>query len=61
MTKLELEIFKAVRSADERFQEDGATGSKTWIRDYFLPALEEHDLVIRIKAPSGATAEMVDE
>lgn len=36
----------ALSEADDSFNADGATGSKTWIRDYFLPSLEKHNLII---------------
>ena len=47
MTDLERQIFTALSEADGQYEEDGATGSKTWIREYFLPALERHDLEIK--------------
>lgn len=46
MNDLETQIYKACHEADENFHDSGATGTKTWIRDFFLPALKKHDLVI---------------
>ena len=47
MTDLERQIFKALSEADDQYEADGASSSKTWIREYFLPALERHDLEIK--------------
>lgn len=47
MDDLELEIWKACREADEKFEKDGAAGTKEWIREYFFPSLKKHGLEIR--------------
>jgi hypothetical protein len=47
MNDLERKIYLAVREADEHFEEDGATGTKTWLREYLLPYLEKAGLEIR--------------
>src|SRR5688572_1309310 len=46
MNALEKQIWLAVKAADTRFQETGAGGTKTWLRDYLLPALEAQRLYI---------------
>lgn len=46
MNDLETQIYKALHEADVAYGESGETGSKTWIREFFLPKLEEHGLVI---------------
>lgn len=47
MTDFETEIWKAISQADRAFEKAGASGTKTWMRDYFLPALQENGLEIR--------------
>lgn len=46
MNDEELPIWNAIRRADERFEKAGDTGTKCWMRDYFLPSLEEHGLEV---------------
>lgn len=46
MNDLERKIFGATKEADDAYEESGATGTKCWIRDFFLPKLKEHGLVI---------------
>lgn len=46
MTNTERAIVRACMKADARFQEDGATGTKTWAREYFLPAFKAEGLTI---------------
>jgi hypothetical protein len=46
MTDLERKIYLVIRKADEHFEKDSAAGTKTWIREYFLPYLEEAELEI---------------
>lgn len=48
MNKTELAIWKVVRDADQKFTKDSASSTKTWVRDYFLPALEEHGIKLII-------------
>lgn len=46
MTPAENVLWCAVREADSRFEADGSGGTKEWIRNYFLPSLREHGLVV---------------
>jgi len=46
MTDLERKIWCAIHDADAGFQKRGDAGTKTWMRDYFLPALTAHGLQI---------------
>jgi len=39
-------LMLAVRAADEEFEKTGDAGTKTWLDDYFLPALAEHGLTV---------------
>lgn len=56
MNDLERMIFRACREADEAFEAAGDAGTKCWIRDYFLPALERHDLEIRHRGEAAERA-----
>ena len=47
-------LMLAVRAADEEFEKTGDAGTKTWLDDYFLPALAEHGLTV-------ANAERISE
>jgi hypothetical protein len=44
------EIARAVRSADAGFEAAGDAGTKTWIEEYFLPALSAGGLTIMARA-----------
>lgn len=46
MTDSERAIYVAIKDADDKFESDGATGTKCWIRDYLLPTFERHGLKI---------------
>lgn len=46
MTDEELAIWKVIKEADDKFTAAAASSTKTWIRDYFLPALKAHKLKI---------------
>ncbi len=46
MTEDERELFLVIRKTDEHFEKDGAASTKTWIREYFLPYLEEAGLKV---------------
>lgn len=48
------EITRAVRAADEAFEKSGGS-SRDWVRECFLPALENECLEI-VNVPEGHTA-----
>jgi hypothetical protein len=39
-------LMLAVRAADEAFEKAGDAGTKTWLDDYFLPELANHNLAL---------------
>lgn len=46
---IERKFMVAVMEADDAFQKAGATGTKTWIRDFLLSRLEANGLGIGMK------------
>lgn len=63
---IERKLIVAVREADDAFQKAGATGTKSWIRDFLLGRLEAHGLGVgakdhvRASQPPGAVIEFTD-
>jgi hypothetical protein len=49
--ELVAKITRAVRVADEQFEESGGS-SRHWVRECFLPCLEAEGLEIHAKEPS---------
>jgi hypothetical protein len=47
MTDLENKVYIAVKVADKNFQDAAQTGTKNWLRNYFLPALTECGLSLQ--------------
>lgn len=47
MTDLERKVYIAVKAADKNFSDASQTGTKNWIRNYFIPALTECGLTIQ--------------
>lgn len=52
---IERKFMVAVMEADDAFQKAGATGTKTWIRDFLLGRLEANGLGIGMKEHLRAT------
>jgi hypothetical protein len=47
-------LVVSIQEADRAFEKDGATGSKCWTRDYFLPALWECGLDVTLLSVTRA-------
>jgi len=57
MTDLERAIYKACKNADQKFGDSGMGGTKTWIRDFFLPSLEKYGLAINLQSSGSEPAQ----